>query len=124
MSKKWDDIVKAVDAARLAADPAETLSNLRSARDSLDELINDTMADALVNDGVSIRSVASMAGFSENTVGPRLAQSSVLASYARDDGRITSAEVHRARYDAAHSGGEPKPLKFVPRTTSRKDSDD
>ena len=123
MARTWNDIYEAVETAQLAKEAAETLSHLRSARDILDEMINERMATAVVTDGVSIRAAASMAGFSENTAGPRLARSSVLGSYAREDGRITSAEVHRARYDYQTSQSK-SPMKFTARKSPRKESDD
>ncbi len=116
------------DALAAAADspePAAALPHLRAAADRLTDLLDDTMARALVTGRTSLRSVGAGAGLSENAVGPRLARTPVLAPYANDNGRVTASGVERARYD--HETGrtpepgidtdQPRPpMRFRPRT--------
>lgn len=121
----------ALTAAAASSAPAEALPHLRAAADRLTDLIDDTMARALVTGRSSLRSVGAGAGLSENAVGPRLARTPMLAPYANDNGRVTASGVERARYD--HETGrvpepgtdstdstdqEPRqPLRFRPRRT-------
>lgn len=110
-------------ALEAAADlePDEALPHLREAADRLTELIDESMAQAVLAGRGSLRSVGASAGLSENAVGPRLARTQTLAAYANDDGRVTAAGVERAKYD--HEVGTPrpapapaaKPMRFKPR---------
>lgn len=111
---------RALDAAaRLEAD--EALPHLREAADRLTELIDESMAQAVLLGRASLRSAGARAGLSENAVGPRLARTRTLGAYANDDGRVTAAAVERAKYD--HEVGSPRPapaskpqpLRFKPR---------
>jgi hypothetical protein len=119
----------ALDAAAASVEPAQALPHLRSAADRLTELIDDTMARAVVTGRTSLRSVGAGVGLSENAVGPRLARTPMLAPYANDNGRVTASGVERARYD--HETGripesgidtthqEPRPpMRFRPRRTT------
>ena len=98
----------------------EALPLLREASEKLTELIDDSMAEAVLTGGASLRSAGARAGLSENAVGPRLARTAALSAYANDSGRVTAAAVERARYDlelgtprtTAHP---PKPMRFTPR---------
>jgi hypothetical protein len=104
-------------------EPEEALPHLRAAADELTALIDNAMARALVTGRASLRSVGAGAGLSENAVGPRLARTPLLASYANESGRVTASGVERARYD--HETGHirqpaepPQPLRFKPRRNS------
>lgn len=99
---------------------ADALPLLREAADRLTELIDGSLAEAVVTDGASLRAAGARAGLSENAVGPRLARTAALAAYATPEGRVTAAGVERARYDR-ESGTprmaeeQPKPMRFTPR---------
>jgi hypothetical protein len=121
-------IQAALTTAAASAEPAEALPHLRAAADRLTDLIDDTMARALVTGRTSLRSVGAGAGLSENAVGPRLARTPMLAPYANDNGRVTASGVERARYDHEtgrtpeagpdHADQEPRPpMRFRPRRT-------
>lgn len=121
--QRYDAIRDALAAADASTAPAEALPHLRTAADRLTDLIDDTMARALVTGRTSLRSVGAGAGLSENAVGPRLARTPMLAPYANDSGRVTASGVERARYDhetgrAPEPGPEPEPrppMRFRPR---------
>ena len=55
-------------------------------------------AAAVLTEGSTIRQTATLAGLTENAVGPRLARTSLLAAYREGD-RVTRTGVERARYD-------------------------
>lgn len=109
------------DAERAGADrPADALPMLREAADRLTELLDGSMAQAVLEDGESLRAAGAKAGLSENAVGPRLARTPALAAYANADGRVTAAGVERARYDLETGTPRtpdqpPKPMRFTPR---------
>jgi hypothetical protein len=114
---------RALDAAEGLA-PDEALPHLREAADRLTELIDESMAEAVLTGRASLRSAGVRAGLSENAVGPRLARTQTLGAYANDDGRVTAAAVERAKYD--HEVGSPRPapaskpqpLRFKPRRST------
>ncbi len=114
---------RALDAAAGLA-PDEALPHLREAADRLTELIDESMAEAVLSGRASLRSAGVRAGLSENAVGPRLARTQTLGAYANDDGRVTAAAVERAKYD--HEAGSPRPapaakpqaMRFKPRRPS------
>jgi hypothetical protein len=112
-------IRKALDDAQ-GGSAAEALPLLREASEKLTELIDDSMAEAVLADGASLRSAGARAGLSENAVGPRLARTAALGAYANDSGRVTAAAVERARYDRElgtprTAAQPPKPMRFSPR---------
>jgi hypothetical protein len=121
---------RALDAVREALDASvgkgadEALPHLREASDRLTALIDESMAAALLEGKVSLRSAGAAAGLTENAVPPRLARTRTLGAYANEDGRVTAAGVERARYD--HESGTPKPapapaappMRFKPRRPS------
>jgi hypothetical protein len=126
---RYDAIRDALATAVESPEPAEALPHLRAAADRLTDLIDDTMAQALVTGRSSLRSVGAGAGLSENAVGPRLARTPMLAPYANDSGRVTASGVERARYDhetgrppepgSADESQEPRsPMRFRPRRTT------
>ncbi len=99
----------------------DALPALREAAERLASLIDESMAQAVLAEGASLRAAGAQAGLSENAVGPRLARTAALAPYANDTGRVTAAAVERARYDL-ESGSPPraaaaplKPMRFTPR---------
>jgi hypothetical protein len=46
-----------------------------------------------------LRQAGTLAGLSENAVGPRLARTEDLGAYSSESGRVTSTGVARALYD-------------------------
>lgn len=94
----------AVEAARAAlarvdaTDPQAALPHLREAAVKVTGAIDEAMAAALLIEGATIRQAATLAGLTENAVGPRLARTSLLAAYREGD-RVTRTGVERARYD-------------------------
>jgi hypothetical protein len=127
-ASRYAAIRDALGAAAASPEPAQALPHLRAAADRLTDLIDDTMARALVTGRTSLRSVGAGAGLSENAVGPRLARTAMLAPYANDNGRVTASGVERARYDHEtgrtpepgpdHTDQEPRlPMRFRPRRT-------
>ena len=134
----WAAIRESIFDAEGTEDLSERLEHLRTALDITNSLINETMAQAVVYGNASLRSVAVVAGFSENTIRPRLASTDLLSGYA-NNGVISTAEVHRARYDYTAPEGlvdvtavagqmkkfndpaaqERKPLTFTPRTSKK-----
>ena len=114
------------ESLRAATDlePDDALPHLREAAERLAALIDESMAEAVLTGGASLRSAGAGAGLSENAVGPRLARTQTLGAYANDEGRVTAAAVERAKYD--HESGTPKPapapaaapMRFKPRRSS------
>jgi hypothetical protein len=115
-----DAVRQALEAAA-DKDAGEALPHLREAADKLTALIDESMAEALLQGKVSLRSAGAAAGLTENAVPPRLARTQTLGAYANDDGRVTAAAIERAKYD--HESGTPKPappaaaapMRFKPR---------
>jgi hypothetical protein len=93
--------------------PVEALPHLREAADRLTELLDETMAAAVLSGQASLRAVGARAGLTENAVGPRLARTRRLGAYADERGRVTAAALQRARYD--HESGTTRP---APKTTA------
>ena len=102
------------------ADPEQALPHLREAQLKVTEALDEAMAAAVLTEGSTIRQTATLAGLTENAVGPRLARTSLLAAY-RDGGRGTRTGVERARYDLEQgrhkvalpaSDSERAPLRF------------
>ncbi|PXW28859.1 UNVERIFIED_CONTAM: hypothetical protein DES50_111143 [Williamsia faeni] len=119
---RYNQIRDALDGAENAP-PIDALRHLRSVLDIASAMLDEQMARAVVESDVSIRSAASAAGLSENAVGPRLARTSMLADYARPNGRVTAADVRRAQYDreagaAVDPADKPTPLRFKPRRST------
>lgn len=112
----------ALDSAEgLDADAA--LPHLREAAERLTDLLDESMARAVLESGVSLRSAGAMAGLSENAVGPRLARTAQLSAYANETGRVTASGIERAKYDAETGAAPPAPaargsvapMRFKPR---------
>ena len=124
-------VAQAVKAAQEALDqvdpdkPSEALPLLREASENLTEAIDAAMAAVVLEEGGTIRQAGSLAGLSENAVGPRLARAPSLAAYTSDTGRVTAKGVERARYDLelgrpqkAEQDQPQKPLRFRARRPS------
>jgi hypothetical protein len=107
------DAVRACLDAAAGLPPIDALPHLREAADRLAELLDETMAAAVLGGQASLRAAGARAGLTENAVGPRLARTRSLGAYADERGRVTAAAVERARYD--HESGTPRP---APRTTA------
>ena len=121
--KHLDAVHEALDAAA-GLEPDEALPHLREAADRLSELIDESMAEAVLQGKASLRSAGAAAGLTENAVPPRLARTRTLGAYANQEGRVTAAGVERAKYD--HESGTPRPapapaaapMRFKPRRPS------
>ena len=114
-----------VDAVRTCLDaaaglsPVDALPHLRDAADRLAELLDETMAVAVLSGQASLRAAGARAGLTENAVGPRLARTRRLGAYADERGRVTAAALQRARYDQESGTPRPEPkttaMRFKPR---------
>ena len=94
--------------ASVPQDPMQAVEQLSRARDAVDEALEEAMARAAL-EGASFRSVASRAGLAPNSVAPRLARTAALRAYADPAGRVSSAGVERALYDAEQGRPAPTP---------------
>lgn len=101
--------------------PADALPQLREAVERLTDAIDETMAALLLDEQATLRSAGTLAGLSENAVGPRLARTQLLGAYATPEGRVTARGVERALYDKEigrepeQNAAEPQPMRFKPR---------
>lgn len=111
------DAVHAALAAAAGKEPDDALPHLREAADRLTALIDESMAEALLEGKVSLRSAGAAAGLTENAVPPRLARTQTLGAYANEDGRVTAAAIERAKYD--HESGTPRPAPAAPAAPMR-----
>lgn len=113
------DAVRGCLDAAAGLSPIEALPHLREAAERLTDLLDETLAAAVLSGQASLRAAGARAGLTENAVGPRLARTRRLAAYADERGRVTAAAVARARYD--HESGTPRPapsttaMRFKPR---------
>ncbi len=98
-------VAKAVKAAQQALDqadpekPSQALPLLREAAEHLNLAIDEAMAAVILEEGGTLRQAGTLAGLSENAVGPRLARTEELGAYSSDTGRVTATGVTRALYD-------------------------
>ncbi len=117
-------------AIRRALDNAEgrdsvgALPYLREAADRLTDLIDESMAAAVLTGHASLRSAGLQAGLTENAVGPRLARTRTLGAYADERGRVTASGVERAKYDLESGtprqpAAAPAPMRFKPRRPTK-----
>lgn len=100
--------------------PDEALPNLRQAVELLTEAIDETMAALLLDQQSTLRTAGTLAGLSENAVGPRLARTQRLGAYASEAGRVTARGVERALYDQElgrnpETPAEKPQMRFKPR---------
>ena len=103
-----------------SADPPTALEHLRVVLEEVSRLLDEQLANSVLDDELSLRSAGAKAGLTENAVGPRLARTPQLAPYARPDGRVTAKEIQRARFDKesgvpAPPTIAPQPMRFKPR---------
>ena len=116
------DAVRTCLDAAAGLSPVDALAHLREAADRLTDLLDETMAAAVLTGQASLRAAGARAGLTENAVGPRLARTRRLAAYADERGRVTAAGVERAKYD--HESGTPRPapattaMRFKPRRST------
>ncbi len=80
------------------ADSATALMHLRAVFDEVSQLIDEQLADAVVDGELSLRAAAEKVGLTENAIGPRLATTEKLGGYATG-GRVNAKGVMRARFD-------------------------
>jgi hypothetical protein len=109
--KQLDAVREALEAA-VGQDADAALPHLREAAERLTALIDESMAEALLEGKVSLRAAGAAAGLTENAVPPRLARTQTLGAYANDEGRVTAAAIERAKYD--HESGTPRPAPAAP----------
>ncbi|MET3962837.1 hypothetical protein ABIE44_002771 [Marmoricola sp. OAE513] len=103
--------------------PTDALPQLREAVERLTDAIDETMAALLLEEQSSLRAAGTLAGLSENAVGPRLARTQLLGAYATPEGRVTARGVERALYDKelgrkpepSPQQTEQQPMRFKPR---------
>jgi hypothetical protein len=113
--------IKSILDAAARLEPDEALPYLRDAADRLAELMDESMAQAILNGKASLRSAGRSAGLSENAVGPRLARTRALGAYADSKGRVTASAVERARFEQEIGTPRPapdeppRPMRFRPR---------
>jgi hypothetical protein len=105
-------------------DSVGALPYLREAADRLTQLIDESMAAAVLTGQASLRSAGAQAGLTENAVGPRLARTVQLGAYADDRGRVTASGVERAKYDLESGvprqpAAAPAPMRFKPRRSTQ-----
>lgn len=107
-----------------ADDPVQALPKLREAVERLTDAIDESMAALVLEEQGTLRSAGTLAGLSENAVGPRLARTEQLAPYASPAGRVTARGVERALYDKelgrkpAAAPAPQKPMRFKPRRST------
>jgi hypothetical protein len=102
------------------SDPADALPLLREALERITEAIDESMAALVLEEQGTLRAAGTLAGLSENAVGPRLARTPRLAAYASPEGRVTARGVERALYDlelgrTPEAPADNQPLRFKPR---------
>jgi hypothetical protein len=66
--------------------PRRRFPHLRDAGDRLTDLIDESMAEAVLSGKASLRSAGMRGGLTESAVGPRLARTKALAAYADPEG--------------------------------------
>lgn len=116
---------RSLSRARQQRTASDMLPLLVEAQQGLGLAIDETMAEAVLEEGVSLRQAGQLADLSENAVGPRLARTALLGAYATPQGRVTRTSVERARYDAEAgrpappaAASPPPPLRFRRRRES------
>lgn len=95
-----DSTIRALNSARETDSATEALPTLIEAQQQITQAVDEAMAAAVLEEGVSLRQAGQLADLSENAVGPRLARTTRLRAYASPAGRVTRTSVERARYDA------------------------
>lgn len=104
-----DSTIRALNSARETDSATEALPTLIEAQQQITQAVDEAMAAAVLEEGVSLRQAGQLADLSENAVGPRLARTTRLRAYASPEGRVTRTSVERARYDAELGRPAPDP---------------
>lgn len=109
-----------LDQAESAESTAEVLQHLRGVLTEVGQLLDEHLANAVVDDELSLAAAGKHAGLTENAVGPRLAGTARLAPYATTANRVTAEDVRRARRDKHARQPLPpaapaEPMRFKPR---------
>lgn len=120
MTNRYTLIRNDLDQAESAASATEALQHLRSALVTVGRLLDEQLADAVVDDELSLAAAGKHAGLTENAVGPRLAGTARLAPYATTPGRVSAEDVKLARrHKHARTPLPPtlpaEPMRFKPR---------
>lgn len=120
MSNRYSQIHQDLDHAEAAGSATDALQHLHRALTQISRLLDDRLADAVIDDELSLAAAGKHAGLTENAVGPRLAGTARLAPYATGTGRVTAADVKAARRDMHARTPLPptppgEPLRFKPR---------
>lgn len=124
MPSRYERIRTYLAQAESAESAAHTLPHLRSVLTEVAGLLDEQLANAVVDDEMSLAAAGKSAGLTENAVGPRLANTSRLAPYASAGGRVTAEDVKRARYDKYADKQLPpaapsEPMRFKPRRNTK-----
>ncbi|WP_024440935.1 hypothetical protein [Mycobacterium sp. UM_WGJ] len=125
MSNRYKLIRSHLDHAELANSAAQTLQHLRSVLTEVGQLLDEQLANAVVDDELSLAAAGKSAGLTENAVGPRLANTARLAPYVTAGAaRITAEDVKRARQDKYARKSLPpaapaEPMRFKPRRSTK-----
>jgi hypothetical protein len=120
MSNRYQLIRTHLDQAESADSAAQVLQHLRSVLTEVGQLLDEQLANAVVDDELSLAAAGKHAGLTENAVGPRLANTARLAPYATAGGRVTAEDVKRARQhkyarEPLPPAAPAEPMRFKPR---------
>ncbi|WP_428342358.1 hypothetical protein [Mycobacterium sp.] len=120
MSDQYKLIRSFLDQAESSKSTAEVLQHLRSILNEVGQLLDEQLANAVVDDELSIAAAGKHAGLTENAVGPRLANTARLGPYSTSAGRVKAEDVKRARQDKYARQPLPQaaaaePMRFKPR---------
>ncbi|WIM87447.1 hypothetical protein PT015_21825 [Candidatus Mycobacterium wuenschmannii] len=120
MPDSFEQIRKHLDQAESSDSAAEVLQHLRLALTEVSQLLDEQLANAVVDDELSLAAAGKYAGLTENAVGPRLARTARLAPYVTTGTRVTAEDVRRARQHKYANqplppAAPPEPMRFKPR---------
>ena len=123
MSDQYELIRSLLDQAESSDSTAQVLQHLRSILTEVGRLLDEQLANAVVDDELSIAAAGKHAGLTENAVGPRLASTARLAPYSTSGRRVSAEDVKRARQDKYARQPLPpaastEPMRFKPRRKS------
>src|ERR1700761_9406871 len=123
MSDQYKLIRSLLDQAESSDATAQVLQHLRTILTEVGQLLDEQLANAVVDDELSIAAAGKHAGLTENAVGPRLANTARLAPYATTGSRVRAEDVKRARQDKYTRQPLPpaasnEPMRFKPRRKS------
>ena len=120
MSDRYKLIRSHLEQAEASDSTAQVLQHLRTVLNEVGQLLDEQLANAVVDDELSIAAAGKHAGLTENAVGPRLANTARLAPYATTGSRVSAEDVKRARQDKYTRQPLPpaapaEPMRFKPR---------